>query len=173
MRAYADGDADDFVRAERDVQQRVGNLPIDFAALAAISNVFRVASAVRNHMERTVLGPDELSWTGFVALFVLWVWGDLESRRLAAECGVTKGTLTGVITTLERRGLVGRRGDPYDGRLVIVALTNDGRRLIKRLFPKFNAQEAAVTARLADDGRRQLAHLLREVLRSLDDDVAS
>ena len=171
MRAYAVGDEGDFVRAERDVQQRVGDLPIDFAAMAAISNVFRVASAVRNHMERSVLRPDELSWTGFVALFVLWVWGDLESRHLADECGVTKGTLTGVITTLERRTLVRRRGHPDDGRLVVVGLTVEGRRLIKRLFPKFNAQETLLTARLGDDDRRHLAHLLREVLRNVDGDV--
>jgi MarR family transcriptional regulator, organic hydroperoxide resistance regulator len=170
MSAYRRGNDDDFVRAEHNVRARVGDMDIDFAAMAAVSNVFRVASAIRNHMERTVLGSDGLSWTGFVALFVLWVSGDLESRRLAEECGVTKGTLTGIIGTLERRGLVARRGHPGDGRLVIVTLTPSGRRLIKRVFPKFNSQEAAVTGRLADDERRQLAHYLREILRAVESD---
>ena len=160
------GDDDDLVRAERDVQARVGDLPIDFTARAVVSNVFRVANVVRNHMETKVLGADDLSWTAFTALFVLWVGGDQESRHLAEECGVSKGTLTGVINTLERRELVTRSGHPDDGRLVVISLTATGRQMIRRLFPRFNEDEALVVSRLAEDDRAQLAHLWREVLRS-------
>ena len=117
------------------MQARLGGLPIDPHALAAVSNVFRVANAVRLHMERQVLGRDGISWTAFVVLWVLWVWGEQESRHLAAECGVSKATLTGVVGTLEGRGLVTRRRSRHDGRLVIVALTPTGRRMIRRLFP--------------------------------------
>ena len=42
-------------------------------------------------------------------LFVLWIWGDQQTRHLAEEAGVTKGTLTGVLKTLEKRGLARRR----------------------------------------------------------------
>ena len=38
-------------------------------------------------------------------LFVLRVWGPTESHRLADEAGITDGTLTGVMKTLEQRGL--------------------------------------------------------------------
>jgi len=158
----------DLVRQERDVQARLGGLPIDPHALAAVSNVFRVANAVRLHMERHVLGADGISWTGFVVLWVLWVWGQQEARHLAAECGVSKATLTGVVGTLEGRGLVIRRRHPEDGRLVIVKLTPTGRRMIRRLFPRFNEQEALVVARLGTDEQDQLAHLLREVLRAVE-----
>lgn len=168
MRAYSSDDEADLVRAEQDVRDRVGDLDIDFAALAAVSNVFRVANAVRNHMERDVLRPDELSWTGFVVLFVLWVWGEQESRHLADESGISKGTLTGVVSTLERRGLVQRRGLASDKRLVVVSITSAGADTIRRLFPRFNAHETMVTARLDDAQTRQLAHLLREVLRSVE-----
>ena len=116
-------DQSDLVREERDVQARLGGLPHRSARLAAVSNVFRVANAVRLHMERRVLGGDGISWTAFVVLWVLWVWGEQESRHLAAECGVSKATLTGVVSTLEGRGLVARRRHAEDGRLVIVALT--------------------------------------------------
>ena len=131
---------------------------------AAVSNVFRVANAVRLHMERQVLGADGISWTGFVVLWVLWVWGEQEARHLAAECGVSKATLTGVVGTLEGRGLVARRRHADDGRLVIVKLTPAGRRMIRRLFPRFNEHEALVVSRLGTDEQDQLAHLLREVL---------
>jgi MarR family transcriptional regulator, organic hydroperoxide resistance regulator len=160
----------DLTPAEKQVADRVGELHnVDFAAMAAVANVFRVANAVRNHMEREVLRPDQLSWTGFTALFVLWVWGDQESRHLAEQCGVGKATLTGVVSTLENRGLVSRRTSPEDGRMVIVGLTAEGTATIRRLFPVFNKNEAIVTSRLDDDERRTLAHLLREVVRSVDD----
>ena len=162
---------DDLVSAERDVQARLGGLPIDPHALAVVSNVFRVANAVRLHMERQVLGADGLSWTAFVVLWVLWVWGEQESRHLASECGVSKATLTGVVGTLEGRGLVTRRRHPEDGRLVIVALTPAGRRTIKRLFPRFNQHEALVVSRLHTGEQDQLAHLLREVLRAVEPEV--
>jgi DNA-binding MarR family transcriptional regulator len=166
----APGDARDLVRRERDVQARVGGLTIDPRAMAAVSNVFRVANAVRLHMERRVLGDDGISWTGFVVLWVLWVWGEQESRHLAAECGVSKATLSGVVSTLESRGLVLRDRHPDDGRLVIVSLSPAGRRMIRRLYPRFNRHEAMVVSRLSGAEQDQLAHLLREILRSVDPD---
>ena len=164
----------DLTPAEQDVAVRVGELhDVDFAAMAAVANVYRVAGAVRNHMEREVLLPDQLSWSGFTVLFVLWVWGDQESRHLAEQCSVTKATLTGIVSTLEGRGLVARRPNPDDGRMVVVGLTNAGTSTIERLFPKFNDHEALVTKRLSEDDRRSLAHLLREVLRSVEELDAS
>jgi DNA-binding MarR family transcriptional regulator len=160
----------DLVRRERDVQAHLGGLPIDPRAMAAVSNVFRVANAVRLHMERRVLGDDGISWTGFVVLWVLWVWGEQESRHLATECGVSKGTLSGVVSTLEGRGLVTRGRHPEDGRLVVVSLSPSGRRMIRRLYPRFNQQEALVVSRLDTAEQDQLAHLLREILRSVDPD---
>ena len=150
---------------EAQVAARVGELhDIDFAAMAMVSNVYRVANAVRARVEREVLGADGLSWTGFTALFVLWVWGPQETRHLAEECGVTKGTLTGVLTTLEKRGWVERRAHADDGRLVVVSMTAPGRRVIRRLFPGFNQQEAAVSAALTEREGEELTRLLRKVL---------
>ena len=72
--------------------------------MAAVSNIYRAANVIRNHMERQVLADEDLSWAAFTVLFVLWIWGDQQTRHLAAEAGVTKGTLTGVLKTLEKRG---------------------------------------------------------------------
>ncbi len=150
---------------EQQVAARVGELhDVDFAAMSVVSNIYRVAGAVRNHMERNVLAPDGLSWTGFTTLYVLWVWGPQESRHLAEECGVTKATLTGVVTTLTGKGLTTRTSHPDDGRLVLVELTELGRSTIKRLFPQFNKHETLVTDALSDVQRTQLARLLRTVL---------
>jgi DNA-binding MarR family transcriptional regulator len=120
-------------------------------------------------MERDVLRSHQLSWSAFVVLFVLRIWGSQESRRLAAEAGISGGTLSGVLDTLERKGLVKRRAIPEDRRRVEVALTADGTKVVDEVMPAFNREEALVTGGLTDDEMASLARLLRKVLRATED----
>lgn len=160
-------DPDELVQAERDVRARIGDLPFDFDAMAAISNIYRAANVVRNHMEHKVLADYDLSWGAFTVMFVLWIWGEQETRHLAAEAGVTKGTLTGVLKTLERRGFVRRYPHPVDGRLVLVRLEPAGRDAICDLFPRFNREEAFASSNLSSEERTELAGLLRVIVRTV------
>ena len=80
--------------AEHDIRSRLRGHELDFTAMSAVSNIYRSGSAVRNHMERAVLSDYDLSWVAFTVLWVLWIWGDQETGHVAAETGVTKGTLT-------------------------------------------------------------------------------
>jgi MarR family transcriptional regulator, organic hydroperoxide resistance regulator len=154
--------------AEREVRERLGHLPLDFSAMAVVSNLFRASTAVRRHLENRVLAPHRLSWTSFVVLWVLWVWGEMESRDVATAVGVTRPTCTGVVTTLERRQLVRRTRGTEDARMVRVSLTPAGTRLIERLFPEFNREEAALTAHLDAGERELLAGALRSLLRTVE-----
>jgi DNA-binding MarR family transcriptional regulator len=159
-------DPDGLLPAERKVLERLGDRPLDFRAMWAVSNLFRASTAIRRRMESRVLAADRLSWTSFVALWVLWVWGEMESRDLAAAVGISRPTSTGVVTTLERRGLVQRRKNARDGRMVRVSLTEAGTSKIEELFPKFNAEEVAVTAHLSPEQQDAMAALLRSMLRT-------
>lgn len=158
---------DDLIAAERDVLDRIGELPVDFEAFAAVSNIYRAASAIRRHMEVSVLNESGLSWTAFTVLWVLWIWGRMEARHLAAEANVTKGTLTGVIDTLARRGLVARARHDEDRRLVSIALTDEGVSLIEDVFPKFNQQEQYVAGMMTATQRKAVASGLRRIVRGL------
>lgn len=157
------------LEAERDIRARLGDHPLDFEALLAVSNIYRAANAVRNRMEREVLGPAGLSWGGFTILFVLWVWGDRETGDLADDCGLAKGTLSGMLSTLERTGLVSRSRHPEDGRKVMVQLETEGLDTIEEIFPTFNAYEAKFTEDLSAEERRDLARLLRTVTATADE----
>lgn len=147
---------------EQQVAQKLGGLPIDFEAMAVVSNLFRAANATRNYLERTVLAPHGLSWTAFVVLWVTWIWEPIETRQIAEEGGFSKATLTGVLGTLESKGLLLRERSTTDGRLVIVSMTDAGRELMQSLFPEFNAHEQTV-AGAAGDRRVELADLLRRI----------
>ena len=93
--------------------------------------------------------------------------GESETRELAHEANVTKGTLTGVIDTLEKRGLVERRRRARDRRLVAVKLTDAGTLLIADVFPRFNAEEQRVAALLTPRQREAMVDGMRRILREL------
>ncbi len=151
------------IETESAVTQKLDGLVLDFEAMAIASNLFRAANAVRNHMERTALAPHDLTWTAFVVLWVTWIWEPIETRTIAAEGGFSKATLSGVLTTLESRGFVSRSKSETDGRLVMVRLTTAGRRLMKKLFPKFNAEERFVVANINPKERGEAADMLRAI----------
>ena len=159
---------DDLRAAELNVAEALGDLPLDFQALTVVSNIFRTATAARSHLERTVLAKHRLSWSAFVSLFVLRVWGDLELRLLAHEVGVTPGTLSGVIDTLERRAFVKRVAHPTDGRRVIIRSTPAGVTAVESVIVAFNHEESFIPKELSATDRGELARLLRRVLRTLD-----
>jgi DNA-binding MarR family transcriptional regulator len=153
---------------ERAVAERLEGLSVNMAAMAAVSNIYRAANAVRNYVERRVLAPHELTWTAWVVLWVIWIWGEIESRHVAAEAGISKGTLTGVQKTLMSKGLVSRTVHPDDARRVLLSLTESGQRLMAEVFPEFNAEEAFVTADLDEAAVLQLARSLRAVVKRAD-----
>ncbi|MFI7419774.1 MarR family winged helix-turn-helix transcriptional regulator [Nonomuraea sp. NPDC049684] len=155
-------------QTEEAIGQRLGGLNIDFEAMWAVSNVYRASSAIRNHLEQTVLRDTGLTWTGFVVMWVVWIWGESETRHVAAEAGISKGTLTGVVKTLESYRHLRRFPHPTDGRRVMLALTATGERLMRELFPEFNRQEAFVVKELDSDQRRELAGSLRRVMEHLE-----
>jgi DNA-binding MarR family transcriptional regulator len=164
----------DLIPEESDVLDRVGDLPVDLAAMAVVANVLRAAQEARAHLERHVLREHDLTWTGFAVLFNLWIWPGpppRETRDVAASIGVAKSTLTGVVDTLERRGLVARR-DMEDRRLRQIELTEAGRSTIVALFPLFNAGESALVRRLDADEKTTLAELLRKIIRGAREEGA-
>jgi MarR family transcriptional regulator, organic hydroperoxide resistance regulator len=150
--------------AERDIRSRLKGHELDFTAMSAVSNIYRSGSAVRNHMERAVLSDYDLSWVAFTVLWVLWIWGDQETGHVAAETGITKGTLTGVIKTLQSRKLLRRTPHLDDRRRVSISLTKAGERLIEEVFPQFNEHETLAVSALSHAEQRELARLLRLVM---------
>jgi len=168
-RPLTDHDPGVILEAERDIRIRLGDRPLDFDSLLAVSNIYRAANAVRNRMEREILTHAGLSWGGFTILFVLWVWGDRETGELAQDCGLAKGTLSGMLQTLEAGSLVSRSRHPEDGRKVMVHLESSGLETIEMVFPRFNEFESKFTARLDDGERGELARLLRLVTVTADE----
>ena len=132
--------------------------------MAVVSNIFRVSVLFRSLAEKKFLDAHNLSFSGFTVLWVLWVFDKMESYQLADECGIAKGTLTGIVSTLEKHSFAERKPHASDGRRKIVQLTRKGRALMKRLFLQINALEKEFVAELKVNEIDDLSRMLRIVL---------
>ncbi|MEU6024789.1 MarR family winged helix-turn-helix transcriptional regulator [Micromonospora sp. NPDC047134] len=81
-----------------------------------------------------------LTQAGMVALMALAEHGELPHRAVAELCFVRPATLTGIVDTLERDGLVQRRRDGTDRRTVKLTLTPTGRDRVDALTAMIQAR---------------------------------
>jgi DNA-binding MarR family transcriptional regulator len=137
-----------------------------------LAELQRAANAVRQHVEQSVLRRERLTWTGFVVLRTVLRARRIETRHAAAEAGIAKATLTGVVDTLAGRGLVRRLDHPEDRRLVLLELTRSGHRLARKLIPAVHGEEAFALAELELDQLYQVTSTLRRLIEHLDTDEA-
>lgn len=84
-------------------------------------------------------------------LFVLEADGALPMRGLAEAMDVSQASATGIVDRMEQRGLVERRRDPDDRRVVNVAATDDGRRLVAGLVAERRDHLAVLLDDLTDE----------------------
>lgn len=156
------------VETEKAMKDHVGSLPLDFKAAQALSSLFRAANAVRQELTNRVLRQHDMTWTGFVVLWVVWIWDGMEARHVAESADISKATLTGVVKTLEGRGLLFREGDEHDKRLVRLRLTPEGLELMEQLYPEFNAVEATLVSGLSDRKVADFTRILRELVTHIE-----
>jgi DNA-binding MarR family transcriptional regulator len=72
-----------------------------------------------------------MSLTSLSTLSTLEQTGPRRITDLAACESVAQPSMTALVSTLERSGLVERRADPNDRRVVLVALSSDGMEYIR------------------------------------------
>lgn len=135
--------------------------------MVVIEALNRAASAVRHHVEQAVLRGADLSWTGYAVLVLTCEQRSVETRAAAAAIGISRGTLTGVVRTLESKGLVRRMPHCRDGRLVLLEPTTAGRRLARRLGPRVRSAEDFAIGSLNLGERAALTGLLGRVVADL------
>ena len=116
-----------------------------------------------NACEASVMRSAGLTESQFGVLEALLHLGPQCQKDLAAKILKSTGNLTTVVDNLERRGLVERRRDGNDRRVVTVLLTDGGRRLIESVFPHHVAALVDAFAVLSAGEQKQLATLCRRL----------
>lgn len=125
------------------------------------------ASRAMTGCYRPVLDSIGLTYSQYAVLLVLWAQGSVPQRELGERMFLDSGTLSPLLTRLEKRGLITRARRPDDERTVQVSLTEEGTALREKAAV---AQEEVIRAtgmdiadlfRLRDD-LQQLAARLRD-----------
>jgi len=83
--------------------------------------------------------------------------------ELAEKAGVARATMTGLVDTLQRDGLVTREHDSGDRRMMHIHLTPKGHSTLRGLLPGYFRQMAAQMAALNEHERRTLVRLLNKI----------
>lgn len=157
-------DRHSLIETEQATQERVGHLALDFAASHATLSLYRAANAVRARLTNQVLRKHDLTWTGFLVLWTLWIWHDMETRDVAESVGISKGTLTGVAKTLLGQGLIERTQNADDRRFVTLALSPQGVELMTSIYPEFNSLESDIVAAVDPDELTTMTRALRALV---------
>jgi MarR family 2-MHQ and catechol resistance regulon transcriptional repressor len=124
----------------------------------------RAFDAVDRH-SRASIARFGLGTTEFGVLEVLHHKGELAVCEVQRRILVQSSSTTYVVDKLVKRGLVRRRASLRDRRVILLALTSAGRRLIARSFPPHaNAMRRAVRA-LPPRDQVQAVRLLRALSR--------
>ena len=137
---------------------------VDPAVFAATFDLIRLANRLMYDFETNVHRPLGMSWAGFRVLFCTWIEREVEPRELARLCAVSRGTVSSVLNTLERDGLVRRQRQSADRRVVTVAITQKGRRRVKEAFERQHAREHQWLGDLDRQRIADLVALLRHLL---------
>ena len=135
----------------------------DRLATEVFLNLGVLTGAVRSAVEGILAESGLPSMAAFNVLSVLA--GDpapLRPSVVASRMMVTRATITGLLDSLARRGLVRRLASADDGRTRPVTITPAGRRIAERLVPEMHRFERAVMSAL---GRDELEALLDVVAR--------
>jgi DNA-binding MarR family transcriptional regulator len=133
------------------------------SATECVINLVRASGMVlaeMDHRRRAVAG---LSAAAAQVLAIIEGAGEPLPPHVIAErllVTVTSGTMTSLLDTLERRGLVCRVTHPNDRRKIRVEITDLARSLLDQLLPQVHAAEREFMAVLRADERKVLIGLL-------------
>jgi DNA-binding MarR family transcriptional regulator len=142
---------------------------LDVEAIAVTARLARIQAELSPRLEG-VFARFGLRGADFAGLATLVRLGrdGVSQKRLAAELGLSAGTVSLRIDRLVRNGLAVRRADPGDGRGALVSLTDHGRALFEACAPEHLTNARELLAGLSERERDQLALLLSKLLYTLE-----
>lgn len=89
--------------------------------------------------------------------------GELESHQLALQACILKPSMTGVLSRLERDGLIRRQKSQQDQRRVFVSLTERGEASFAKMSGDMERNYQKIYAQFGQEKMDQLLKLLNEL----------
>ncbi|HWA28795.1 MAG TPA: MarR family transcriptional regulator [Lacunisphaera sp.] len=149
---------------------------LDPSSTEAYLHLLHTGDELAGAAERS-LSRHTMSQGRFGVLMLLWHGGDPDGAcaegqgtpaprtpaELADAAGVTRATMTGLIDTLERDGLVKREPDPDDRRMMSVRLTARAEKFLNEFMPGHFKLISELMSSLSESERKTLVRLLGKI----------
>lgn len=145
-------------RTDREHARRIGRAWIELRRGAG-------ASQLRSYLFGT---EKELEQGQMDALDLLTRRNERPMKELAARLRVEPSTATRAVQRLENDGLVERFTSPEDGRVVLVRITDEGRRRHEAVATRRSTAMMHILGEFDQDERAQLADLMDRLIASID-----
>lgn len=142
----------------------------EISTTGQVTEVFKLLDQVARRLraiERLTVRAINLTPPQFQTLRLLWEQDSQPFKDLAASNGCTRPTMTGIVDTLEKNGLVTRQPNPNDRRSLLVTLTEDGKDL-EGSMPDLDRIYSKCCVGLSAEEFEQLGSLLSKLDQSLD-----
>lgn len=135
----------------------------------------RALAEVASAVIRALTDRRQLSFTAAATLARLEREGPARLTVLAAAEGVAQPSMTQLVQRLRAQGFVERVGDPEDGRVTLVTLTDAGRHVLAERRKARDARLAQLLATLPEEEQQALGAAIRTALplveRMVEDDA--
>lgn len=138
-------------------------------ATEAVMNTIRTADMLFDQIGR-LLRPLHVSAAGGLVLGILRDHGAMTPSELGERLIVTRATVTGVLDSLERAGLVRRSPNPADRRSLVVEITPAGLAVVGELRTIVHRNEKAWMSTLSDTQLRDYIEQLHRIQDRLSPD---
>lgn len=137
---------------------------MDVTAVQTFLGLLRVASDVIENLDACLARHDLLQGRWWVLILLMREQNLTASPSVLAEkAGVTRATMTGLLDSLERTGLIERIPHDEDRRMINVRLTEKGQQRLDEVMPDYYSRVALVMKELSEKDRNLLMEMLQKV----------
>ena len=134
----------------------------EILALNAYVKLMRSAESITTRIHKH-LASTGLTLSQFAVLDALFHLGPLYQREIGQKLLRSSGNITMVIDNLEKRGYAKRERKKEDRRFMLVRLTDEGSKLISKVFPPHAAVIAREMSVLSEREQKMLAQLCKKL----------
>ena len=134
-------------------------------ATECYANLYRAATMSMELHNRQTRDEYQLSPSARKILAIIEGAGQpLEPSVIAERLLITTGSMTSLLDTLQKRGLIRRLPHPGDRRKLLVGITPDAQLIVDEFLPSLHARERElISAALTTSEQRQLLRLLAKI----------
>ena len=129
--------------------------------------VAKVRNSIKNEMEIALM-PYNITTTQFVVLVKLCEKDRMTQKDLANETNYKQSALTLILDKLESKELIIREAKENDRRAYLIAITNEGRELERKLIVVAKELEKRILDSISDEQKKEFLNTLDKIFYNLN-----